>query len=64
MVYATVYEWPYSQICMDCAHKRPDILDNSAVICTRAETRNDGVTCPSFCDACIEPLLDEEVIET
>ena len=56
MIYATIYEWPQSQICMECRHRQwlSDILYGSEVICLLAETRNDGVTCPSFCDVDIE----------
>lgn len=43
-----IYEWPASQICMDCKHSLNAILPNSMKICSCHCKDNDGVKCPLF----------------
>lgn len=43
-----VYQWPMSQLCMDCKNSSEEILDNSAKICEVACSDSDGVSCPEF----------------
>lgn len=46
-----LYDWPYSQKCMECTHGcfvQGDNVEGSAYLCFEAERHNDGVTCPSF----------------
>lgn len=46
-----MYEWPESQICMDCQHSEfimSDKLNNSNYLCMEGCDNNDGVVCPEF----------------
>ena len=43
-----LYEWPYSQICLECVHKQPGIMEESAALCSEACEENDGRVCSSF----------------
>lgn len=46
-----VYDWPYSQICMDCDYSEfiqsEKTFNSSNYVCSLNETRNDGTSCPS-----------------
>lgn len=48
-----LYEWPNSQICIDCKNgcfvqsDDTEAIGSSAYLCLEAERSNDGVTCPS-----------------
>ena len=46
-----MYEWPESQICMDCKNGEfvmSDTLTNSNYLCMVGCGKNDGVNCPRF----------------
>lgn len=46
-----MYEWPESQICMECPHGEfvmSDRLDNSNYLCMVGCDENDGVNCPKL----------------
>lgn len=46
-----MYEWPESQICMDCPHGEfvmSDKLDNSNYLCMIGCDENDGMNCPKL----------------
>ena len=44
-----MYEWPESQICMECPHSEfvmSDRLNNSNYLCMIGCDENDGINCP------------------
>jgi len=43
-----LYEWPNSQLCMDCKNKDPEIYPNSSVACLINWPNSDGVFCEKF----------------
>ena len=46
-----MYEWPESQLCMDCKHGEfimSDKLVNSNYLCMEGCDKNDGVGCPKL----------------
>jgi hypothetical protein len=46
-----VYEWPYSQVCIDCTHGTFIMSDNlgpSAYICDIGSLKNKGTECPDM----------------
>jgi len=46
-----MYEWPESQICMDCPHGEfvmSDKLDNSNYLCMIGCDKNSGISCPGL----------------
>ena len=46
-----MYEWPESQICMDCPHSEfvmSDKLDNSNYLCMIGCDKNSGISCPGL----------------
>jgi hypothetical protein len=46
-----IYEWPFSQMCMDCEHGefiQSDTFDASNMMCHLACTENDGTVCKLF----------------
>lgn len=44
----TYYQWPFSQICLDCVNKTEEILDGSAALCSVNCEDNNGCNCPCF----------------
>ncbi len=47
----TIYDWPWSQTCMDCAHGeffQSDTFDSSNMLCHIACEDNDGSVCNGF----------------
>ena len=53
-----MYEWPQSQICMECSNRVDVILDDSSALCEVGCTKNDGVNCPMF-----QQLDEDEYID-
>ena len=46
-----MYEWPESQICMECPHSEfvmSDRLNNSNHLCMIGCDKNDGINCPKL----------------
>ena len=67
----TMYEWPSSQKCMECAHSEfvmSDTLTNSDYVCHEACEDNDGVSCSKFkpapkkfeCADCLKTFTSED----
>ncbi len=48
MVRMVYYEWPASQICLECVNKTSDVLEDSAALCGINCSSNNGTTCPMF----------------
>lgn len=55
MSHKIIYEWPYSQLCMDCKNKDSEIYPDSSVSCSIKWLDSDGVFCEKF-----EPIDDED----
>jgi hypothetical protein len=58
MAKPAMYEWPESQMCMECEHGEfvcSDTLVNSDYLCMVGCNKNDGVNCPKFSQSEEEP---------
>jgi len=54
----TIYNWPWSQKCMDCKFGeffQSDTFDMSNMLCHEACKDNDGQSCPMFVERTDEP---------
>jgi hypothetical protein len=58
----TIYDWPWSQKCMDCKFGeffQSDTFDTSNMLCHIARTDNDGQSCGGFIERTDNPGEEE-----